>query len=351
MSGSAIRKAMVDLCRARRRPDLRRRGTLSRAAWTTPLAMARLGAHVALELRGGPADRLVDRIAALRAARDHLRVDRLHVHLLRDAGRGRRARHPGHLGARRVVIYRALRRLDQLPDLEVAHALERGNVVAAARIDDPLDVLALQQVREQALRRRLVPGEFPYAPQERQERRVAALRPLRHLEGPQLLGDLQLAGLGDRPGARRVEDERALPRDQVEVVGGVVPGEHVGRQRLHQALRVLDHATYRVRLHGDVALRVDELRAVRGEERAHPVYRVGGLPQAETERIAGLERLLRGDAAVVPGPVLGFPGRPPAGRIHRLHVDAALRLEEIDARAGRLHLRAGHRRHAQPVAF
>src|SRR5437870_3289433 len=116
MSGSAIRKAMVDLCRARRRPDLRRRGTLSRAAWTTPLAMARLGAHVALELRGGPADRLVDRIAALRAARDHLRVDRLHVHLLRDAGRSRRARHPGHLGARRVVIHRALRRLDLLPD-------------------------------------------------------------------------------------------------------------------------------------------------------------------------------------------------------------------------------------------
>src|SRR3989442_6312611 len=124
MSGSAIRNAMVDLCRARRRPDLRRRGTLSRAAWTTPLAMARLGAHVALELRGGPADGLVDRIAALRAARDHLRVDRLHVHLLRDVGRSRRARHPYHLvGARRLVVYRALRRLDPLPDPEVPHGL------------------------------------------------------------------------------------------------------------------------------------------------------------------------------------------------------------------------------------
>src|SRR5436853_6432263 len=172
MSGSAIRKAMVALCRARRRPDLRRRGTGILAAWTTLLlAMANLGARVPLELRGGPADGLVDRIAALRAARDHLRVDRLHVHLLRDVGRGWRARHPDHLvGARRVVVHRALRRLDLLPDLEVAHALERGNVVAAARIDDLLDVGALQQVREQALRRRLVLGEFPYAPQERQER-------------------------------------------------------------------------------------------------------------------------------------------------------------------------------------
>src|SRR5207245_9793155 len=128
MSGSAIRKAMVDWCRARRRPALRRRRTLSRAAWTTPLAMARVGAHVALELRGGPADRLVDRIAALRAARDHLRVDRLHVHLLRDAGRSRRARHPGHLGARRVVMRRTLRRLDLRPDPAPAHATATGNV-------------------------------------------------------------------------------------------------------------------------------------------------------------------------------------------------------------------------------
>src|SRR5437867_8807337 len=126
MSGSAIRKAMVDLCRARRRPDLRRRGTLSRAAWTTPLAMARLGAHVALELRGSPADRLVDRIAALRAARDHLRVDRLHVHLLRDAGRSRRARHPGHLGARRAVLPRARPRRGPLPGLALAPAPARG---------------------------------------------------------------------------------------------------------------------------------------------------------------------------------------------------------------------------------
>src|SRR5438046_4687968 len=134
MSGSAIRKAMVDLCRARRRPDLRRRGTLSPAAWTTPLAMARLGAHVALELRGGPADRLVDRIAALRAARNHLRVDRLHVHLLRAAGRSRRARPPGHLGTPPVVMHRGLRRLDLLPDLEGAQAVARGTVLAAARI-------------------------------------------------------------------------------------------------------------------------------------------------------------------------------------------------------------------------
>src|SRR5713226_7973094 len=158
-------KRSIDLLRlARCRPDLRRRGTCSRAAWMTPLAMARLRAHVALEFRGGPADRLVDRIAALRAARDHLRVDRLHVHLLRDAGRSRRARHPGHLaGARRVVIHRALRRLDLLPDPEVAHALERGNVVAAACIDDLLDVRALQQMRKQALRRRLVLGKLPHA--------------------------------------------------------------------------------------------------------------------------------------------------------------------------------------------
>ena len=41
-------------------------------------------AHKALDLVGGPGDRLVDRLSLLRALRDHLRVGGLRVHLHRD---------------------------------------------------------------------------------------------------------------------------------------------------------------------------------------------------------------------------------------------------------------------------
>src|SRR5207249_7782845 len=137
MSGSSIRTAIHDLWRAKRRRATRRRVAGSRAAASvaTPLAMAGLGARVALELGGGPGDHFVDRLAALRAARDHLGVDRLHVHLLRDIRRRGEARHPHLLRvARRIVVHGALRRRDLFPYLEVAHALERRDVVAAARI-------------------------------------------------------------------------------------------------------------------------------------------------------------------------------------------------------------------------
>src|SRR2546430_3755311 len=201
MSGSAMRKAMSDFCRAKRRPARRRvAGSRAAASVATPSvtapAMGGLRARVTLELGGGPGDRLVDGLDALRAARDHLGVDRLYVHLLRDVGRRGVAGHPGSLGrARRIVVHRAPGRADLFPHLEVTHALEGGDVVAAARVDDLLHVRALVQVSEQALRRALVLRELPRAEDERQEGCEAAFRSFRHLEGPALLGDLDVVAL------------------------------------------------------------------------------------------------------------------------------------------------------------
>src|ERR1051325_169922 len=128
ISGSVIMKAMVDLRRAkRRRPPCLRTATRSTGI-TAATGYERVsGPLIPLELRGGPVDGLGDRVAARGAAGDHLGHDGLRVHLLRDARGRRRARDPGGLVlARRIVIHGADRRLDLFPDLEVAHALERG---------------------------------------------------------------------------------------------------------------------------------------------------------------------------------------------------------------------------------
>src|SRR5262249_24761718 len=98
----------------------------------------------ALELGGGPGDRLVYRAAGLCALPDHLRHDRLEVHLPGDRCWRGRAGDPRYLVlARWVVIERALRGSDLLPDLEVMHALERRDVVTETGVDERLDVLTL----------------------------------------------------------------------------------------------------------------------------------------------------------------------------------------------------------------
>ena len=128
-------------------------------------------------------------------------------------------------------------------------------------------------MQQQALGRRLVLAEVPDAPEVRQERREAALRARREAVRPALLGDLRRIALGDRPGARRVHDQRALARHQPLVVGGVVPGRRVGRQERGQLLVVVERLADRVGLDRDLALGVDQLGAEGVEDRAGRVDR------------------------------------------------------------------------------
>src|SRR4051812_9553269 len=106
---------------------------------------------------------------------------------------------------------------------------------------------------QQALGGFLVLAETPYTPEVWQERREAPLRTGWEAVGPALLGDLRRVALGDRPGARRVQDHRAAARDQPFVVGGVVPGRSVRRQHGNQLLVELERLTNRVGLHRNVA--------------------------------------------------------------------------------------------------
>ncbi len=211
----------------------------------------------------------------------------------------------------RVVVERALRRPFLGPDLERGQLLERGQVVAGARVHHLLDRRGLREVDEQALGRRLVLAEVPDAPEVGQERRVAPLRTGRHAVGPQLLGDLRRVALGDRPGARRVHDQRALAGDQILVVGGVVPGRRVRRQPLRQLLVVFERLAHRIRLDGDAALGVHQVGAEGLEDRAGGVDVVLGHAEPDAEReaglVAGLGRLEHG----VQGPGVGLRRRSP----------------------------------------
>src|SRR5579862_3209232 len=126
MSGSVIANAMV---------DFRRRNFLT--GWCLCASSC---AHEAFELRSGPVDRLVDRIAARGALRDELGRDRLRVDLRGDPGRRRIARDRKDLARlRRIVEERPRRRSLVGPRLEIMQLRERGNVVALARCDHLLD--------------------------------------------------------------------------------------------------------------------------------------------------------------------------------------------------------------------
>src|SRR4029453_1300949 len=126
-----------------------------------------------------------------------------------------------------------------IPRLEVVELHVGRDVVALARRDLLLRVLPERQELKQAFSRRLVLGEVPHAVEARQDRIEAAGRPDREAVRPAFLGDLRGIALGYAPGARRIEDQRALARDQPLVVRGVVPRRRVTRTEGHEPLAVL----------------------------------------------------------------------------------------------------------------
>src|SRR5882757_6594277 len=135
-----------------------------------------------------------------------------------------------------IVIERTLGRTLLRPNLEGRELLERRQIVAAACVDHLLRRRRRRQIHKEALRGRLVLAELPDAPEGRQEGSKPSLRADREAVRPALLGDLWSVALGDRPGARRVHDQRALPGDQHLVVAGIVPGCDVSRQELLEFL-------------------------------------------------------------------------------------------------------------------
>src|SRR5207248_478796 len=109
------------------------------------------------------------------------------------------------------------------------------------------------------------------------------------------------------------------------------------------------HFFHRIGAHGDVALGVDELRAIRAPERALRVDRIFGLTETDSEREAGPLALLRCGEEGVPGPALRQRRvRRGAGRIHFRDVDPGVLLQQVDASAGPLDLAAERRRYRDP---
>src|SRR5450759_2819486 len=84
------------------------------------LTLAVSDAHETFEFRGGPADRFVDRLAALGALGDHLGHGRLIVHLVGDPHRcGRSGDRDDLILPRRIVVYGPLGGAFLRPGLEV----------------------------------------------------------------------------------------------------------------------------------------------------------------------------------------------------------------------------------------
>ena len=173
---------------------------------------------------------------------------------------------------------------------------------------------------EQALGRRLVLAEVPDAPEERQERREAALRARRHAVGPALLGNLRRVALGDGPGARRVHDQRAAAGDQPLVVGAIVPSGRIRRKEPGHPRIEFERLAHRVGLDRDVALGVDQCGAEGLEDGAGRIDRVRRRAEPDPEREAGLVAGLGGLEERVERPAVRLGRR--AGRIHGLDVDA-----------------------------
>src|SRR5262249_47624615 len=126
------------------------------------------------------------------------------------------------------------------------------------------------------------------APEVGYERRITAVRAGRHAVRPQLLGHLRGIALGDRPGARRVHDQRALAGDQVLFVRRVVPRRRVWRQPLRELLVIFERLAHRVRLDRDVALGIDEIGAEGLEDRTGGVDIVLGHTESDAERMTAL---------------------------------------------------------------
>ena len=183
-------------------------------------------------------------------------------------------------------------------------------------------------MHQEALGGRLVPAELPDAPEGRQEGRKPSLRANWEAMRPALLGDLRCIALGDRPGARRVHDQRALPGDQHLVVAGIVPGRDVDRQELHEFFVVLESLANLIILDDDFTLGIDQDRAERMEECAYRIDAVGRRTEPYAERVS---TLLAGFGSLQKGidrPRLRLGRRP--HRVHRLDIDPGILLQVVD---------------------
>src|SRR5215471_7961178 len=152
------------------------------------------------------------------------------------------------------------------PGLEVSKLLERRNVDAVASGDELFNRRTGRQMRQETLRRSCVRGKTPDPPETETARVEPALRTLRRMKCPKLHGH--------RPGARRVHDQCALARDQPFIIGRVIPGEHAGWKRGDDLLEPRQDLFHLIRLDGDIAFCVDQLRALSREYGADPVDRV-----------------------------------------------------------------------------
>ena len=167
--------------------------------------------------------------------------------------------------------------------------------------------------------------------------------------GPALLGDLRRVALGDRPGARRIHDQRAAARDQPLVVGGIVPRRRIRREEFCELGVIFERLAHRVGLDRDVALGIDQHGPERVEDRARSIHRIRRCAEPDAEREAGLLARLGRLEKRLERPVLGLRRR--AGRIHGLHIDAGMLFHQVDARARPLDLAADRGRHRDPTAL
>ena len=251
----------------------------------------------------------------------------------------------------RVVEDGADRRAGGFPHLEVGHAGEGRDVVAAGLVGDRLGALALGDELEELLRRGLVAAERPDAGGEGQVGQEAAFRAGWHRNGPALLGHVDRVALGHGPGAGRVEHQRRLAGDERPVVGRIVPGPDVVRQEAAEADAELDGGLQLgVAADGRLARGIRDLRAIAGEEGTNPVHRIRELAHRQAEGHAGLLALLGGDGEGLPGPGIRARATGVVGRPHGTHVDAGMFQHQVEADAGRLVLGAAGGRYAAPLA-
>ena len=183
----------------------------------------------------------------------------------------------------------AERRPDGLPGVEVVHAPERRQVVTKRRLHQFGDLRLLRDKEQKILCRSLVLREAPQAIKLRQLPDEAALGATRHRMRPAILRHFGVVALGDRPGARRVHDARALAGDEPAVVAGIVPGVNVGRNHSHQLLGIFEHCARLVGIDLDVVLGVDHDDTMGVEQRANPVNGVACLAHRQADGIAGFE--------------------------------------------------------------
>src|SRR6185436_8586940 len=117
-------------------------------------------------------------------------------------------------------------------------------------------------------------------------------------------------------------------------------------------LAVLQCLSRGVRVDRDVALGIDKMRAMRGENSPRRVGRVGRLSHPNTERKSCLVALLRRGEEGVPGPLVRERlVRWRSRWIHFGELDPRVLLEQVNTPAGSLHLSAGGRRYTQPVTI